>query len=352
MGDGPDLPALLARITTLANESKDTATTLRNAAADIAATTGLEISEIRLDAPQDAGSMPWSVAITSGEHTVASISFAPPPDRSVPSPQLAATMDAVARQLGLVMERDRTRAALEAATLELERSNRELEQFAYVASHDLQEPLRKIVGFSELLEDRYGDHLEGDASEYLGYVTEGARRMSRLIEDLLRYSRVGRRRPELRPTALDPLVAEVLEVLSGRVADANAEVTVAWPLPAALGDPDQLRDLLMNLVGNALKYRGDEPPRVTISATSQDDGWFAVTVADNGIGLDPLHGERIFEVFQRLHARTAYEGSGIGLAICRRIVEHHGGRIWVESRPGEGARFTFTLPAAPEVPDA
>lgn len=352
----PDLRGLLERVTTLANESTDIERTLRAAGEDVAATTGLTLLEVDLDPDGDGrDAPPWSFPVLCGGSVVARLSFRPEDRETEPSPELVDAMSALGRQLGLVVERDRIRAQLEATAAELERSNRELEQFAYVASHDLQEPLRKIVGFSELLEQRYAaelEQLEGDAGDYLRYVTEGARRMARLIEDLLRYSRVGRRRPALRPLDLDEVVATATDRLEVAITEADADVRVDGPLPAVMGDPDQLLDLLANLIGNACKYRGDEPLVVRISAAPEDDQRVAVTVTDTGIGIDPVHAERIFEIFQRLHPQSRYEGSGIGLAICRRIVEHHGGRIWVESRPGDGARFTFTLPTAPEHADA
>jgi signal transduction histidine kinase len=234
--------------------------------------------------------------------------------------------------------------ALQAAQADLERSNAELEQFAYVASHDLQEPLRKVSSFCQLLQQRYGGQLDERADQYIGFAVDGARRMQDLINDLLAFSRVGRlERPH---TAVDcnALVAGARADLAGAIEDSGAEVA-AEPLPTVQGDPSLLRLVFQNLIGNAVKFRGEAPPRVAIGA-ERDDGAWRFTVADNGIGIDPEYAERIFVIFQRLHPRSSFEGTGIGLAMCRKIVEYHGGRMWLDTaHEGPGARFCFTLPA-------
>jgi light-regulated signal transduction histidine kinase (bacteriophytochrome) len=235
-------------------------------------------------------------------------------------------------------------AALQAAQADLQRSNAELEQFAYVASHDLQEPLRKVSSFCQLLQQRYGGQLDERADQYIGFAVDGARRMQDLINDLLAFSRVGRmERPH---TAVDcnALLAGARADLAGAIEVSGAEVE-AGELPTVQGDASLLRLVFQNLIGNAVKFRGEDPPRVRIDAEHADGAW-RFTVADNGIGIDPEYAERIFVIFQRLHPRTSFEGTGIGLAMCRKIVEYHGGRMWLDTdHAGPGSRFCFTLPA-------
>ncbi len=228
---------------------------------------------------------------------------------------------------------------------ELRRSNAELEQFAYIASHDLQEPLRMVASYTELLGQRYRGQLDDKADKYIHYAVDGAKRMQRLVADLLAYSRVGSQGKPLVPVAMTAVVKSVLHVLAEPLREAGAEV-VFGELPTVLADEPQLRQLFQNLVSNALKFRGEAPPRITITAARVDDRW-QVRVTDNGIGLDMQYAPRIFEMFQRLHERSKYEGSGIGLAIAKRIVERHGGAIWVESAPGRGATFGFSLVPEP-----
>jgi len=246
------------------------------------------------------------------------------------------------------------RAEAEQRTLlaELERSNSELEQFAYVASHDLQEPLRLVSAYTELLLQRYRDRLDKDADPLVGFITDGVSRMQRLVQDLLLYSRVSSRSAPMEPTPMAVPLALATENLTLAIAEQQAEVTHD-DLPTVPCDSLQMTQLLQNLVGNAIKFRRpDEPPRVHISARPTDDGeaW-RFEVRDNGIGIEPEYFERIFVIFQRLHTRRQYAGTGIGLAICKRIVERHGGRIGVESTPGDGALFWFTLPARPALSD-
>ncbi|HET9620026.1 MAG TPA: PAS domain S-box protein [Kofleriaceae bacterium] len=224
---------------------------------------------------------------------------------------------------------------------ELRRSNAELEQFAYIASHDLQEPLRMVASYTELLAQRYRGKLDDKADKYIHYAVDGAKRMQRLVADLLAYSRVGSQGKSLVPVAADAIVKSVLHVLGEPIRHAGAEVTVG-ALPRVLADETQLRQLFQNLIGNALKFRGEAAPRIAIDAELVEDRW-RFRVRDNGIGIDMQYAERIFEMFQRLHERGKYEGSGIGLAIAKRIVERHGGTIWIESAPGLGTTFAFTL---------
>jgi two-component system sensor kinase FixL len=230
---------------------------------------------------------------------------------------------------------------------DLSRSNEELKQFAYVASHDLQEPLRKVTAFCQMLRDDYGDRLDDNARSYIQFAVDGALRMKTLVQDLLAYSRVETQGKPLEPTNADDACAEAIDNLAVAIEEASA-IVQRDPLPAVLADRAQLVRLFQNLIGNAIKYHGDKSPRVHISATAADGGW-EFRIRDNGIGIDPQYFERIFVIFQRLHGREEYSGTGIGLAVCKRIVERAGGRIWIESKPGAGSEFCFTLSKS-EVP--
>lgn len=250
----------------------------------------------------------------------------------------------------VVIFRDTTETALakartEALMEELTRSNDELQQFAYVASHDLQEPLRMVTSYLQLLMRRYGGNLDAEGQEFAGYAVDGAQRMSQMINDLLAYSRVQSKGAPLVPVAADRALDEALANL--RLAIEESEAVIAHdPLPQVIGDVGQLTSLFQNLIGNAIKYRvKDRPPRIALSATRRGEFW-EFAVRDDGIGIAPAHFERIFMIFQRLHRREEYPGTGIGLAICKKIVERHGGRIEVESAPGQGSTFRFTLPGA------
>jgi signal transduction histidine kinase len=241
---------------------------------------------------------------------------------------------------------------------ELRRSNSELEQFAYIASHDLQEPLRKVASFCQMLERRYAGQLDARADQYIYYAVDGAKRMQNLINDLLAFSRVGRTTTAFKPVDLSVTVANALSDLETRLSEVNGTVEVG-ELPTLPGDPSLLRQLFMNLIGNALKFRSELPPHVQITAERAGPLW-RFTVKDNGIGIDPRYAEKIFAIFSRLHAREDYEGTGIGLALCRKIVEFHGGTIRVvldqpaadSAPPGAqrststGATLCFTLPVA------
>jgi PAS domain S-box-containing protein len=231
---------------------------------------------------------------------------------------------------------------LEHRAAELERSNSDLQEFAYVASHDLSEPLRMVSSYVQLLARRYQDKLDSDAEEFIGFAVDGVNRMQRLIEDLLAYSRTGTAEYRFGSVDVDELVRDTLRGMQTTVTEAGAEV-VTGELPELWGDEGQLRQLFQNLIGNGIKFRAKDPPRVEVSAERQERGWL-FRVSDNGIGIDPRHAERIFSVFKRLHGRDEYPGSGIGLSICKRIVERHHGRIWVERSPSGGSSFCFTIP--------
>jgi PAS domain S-box-containing protein len=256
-------------------------------------------------------------------------------------------LSAVSEIITQGVERRRAEEALRLHAQELARSNEELQQFAYVASHDLQEPLRMVASYTQLLARRYRGKLDTDADEFIGYAVEGVNRMQRLIQDLLMYSRVGTRGREPKPCDAGQALQRAMENLRAVFHETRGELR-AGPLPRVLADETQLVQLFQNLVSNALKFHGKAPPRVEVAAEPQGRDWWRFTVKDNGLGIDPQYFERIFIIFQRLHGRDEYPGTGIGLAICKKIVERHGGRIGVESRSGEGSTFWFTLPAAPE----
>jgi signal transduction histidine kinase len=255
-------------------------------------------------------------------------------------------------------ELDATVAALRAAEHrlglalgELRRSNTELEQFASVASHDLKEPLRKVTSYLTLLSDRYGSALDQSGREFLDYARDGARRMQAQMDALLEYARVGAASLDPGVVALDAVVDAALRNLELAIGEAHAVVT-RDPLPRVAADPAKLTQVLQNLLANAIRFRGEAAPEIHVSAERGAGEW-TVAVRDNGIGIAKDHHESVFRIFERLHSRERYPGTGLGLAICKRIVERHGGRIWVESTPGQGATFRFTLPAAAgAAPDA
>jgi signal transduction histidine kinase len=242
---------------------------------------------------------------------------------------------------------------LDEQAVELRRSNAELEQFAYVASHDLQEPLRKVASFCQLLEKRYGDQLDERGTEYIGFAVDGAKRMQLLINDLLAFSRVGRLNSTHSEVDLDTTLETALANLATAIEETDAEIIrPAAPMPHIVGDPTLLAMLWQNLIGNAMKFRKpDVCPRIVIECergAAEHDGDWLFTVSDNGIGIEPEFAEKVFVLFQRLHGRDTYSGTGIGLAICRKIVEHHGGLIWIDTSYTEGTRFRFHLPAPPQ----
>jgi chemotaxis family two-component system sensor kinase Cph1 len=261
-----------------------------------------------------------------------------------------------------VTARKQAEIALAQANTDLARSNKELEQFAYVASHDLQEPLRMITSYTQLIAKRYNEKLDQNAREFMDFAVAGALRMQRLIHDLLAYSRVGTRGKPPELTDSGDALAAALDNLKLAIEENGAEITYD-SMPAVIVDPTQLTQLFQNLLGNAIKFRGKARPRIHVGAVrepapyckipsagstgpasrQQPEEWH-FSVRDNGIGIDPQYFDKIFIIFQRLHTLDQYPGTGIGLAICKKIIERHGGRIWVESQAGEGATFHFTLP--------
>jgi PAS domain S-box-containing protein len=241
-----------------------------------------------------------------------------------------------------VEERKRAEELMSLKAHELARSNADLEQFAYLVSHDLQEPLHVAAGFLKLLSRRYKGKLDPKAEEFIDAALESIQRMEQQIRDLLDYSRVTTRGKEFERVDVSAVVDQVLKDLSLAIQEKKAKIT-REPLPRVMGDPSQLARVFQNLIGNALKFSGDKPPRVHIGV-EQAEGEWRFRVQDQGIGIDPKNFERIFLMFERLHSRSDYPGTGIGLAICKKIVERHGGRIWVESEPGQGATFYFSLP--------
>jgi len=265
--------------------------------------------------------------------------------------QLGGTVDAMRRRInGELASVQELNAQLDAQTAELARSNSDLEQFAYVASHDLQEPLRKVSAFCELLAKRYGGQLDERADQYIYFAVDGAQRMSALINDLLAFSRVGRTsgRGSWTTTSAEAVLAHAERNLADAI-DRTGAVVTHDPLPTVTGEVSLLTTVLQNLVGNAIKFHGADPPRVHIGVRREGGFWeFAVT--DNGIGIDPAFAEKIFVIFQRLHSRDSYPGTGIGLALCRKIVEFHGGRIWLDQpdSTATGTTFRFTLPVVPD----
>jgi PAS domain S-box-containing protein len=230
---------------------------------------------------------------------------------------------------------------LKATAADLARSNAELEQFAYVASHDLQEPLRMVASYTQLLSRRYKGQLDQDADEFIDFAVDGARRMQDLINDLLTYSRVGTQALQREQVDTAQLVDQVIGDLAAAIEESGGEISYA-DLPVVFGDRTQLRQLFQNLIANAIKFHGERGPRVEVSATPTGNGW-TFAVRDNGIGIESQYVDRIFALFQRLHTRADYPGTGIGLAICKKIVERHHGRIWLESEPGQGSTFLFTI---------
>jgi PAS domain S-box-containing protein len=263
-----------------------------------------------------------------------------------PDEDLVQMFSAIGSQIGQFVTRKRMERALQEKAEELERSNQDLEQFAYVASHDLQEPLRMISSYTQLLGRRYGDKLDADAHEFIRFAVEGSARLQALINDLLAYSRVGTRPRAFAETSMGEVLNRALKNLEIAVEESHARIT-SDPMPVVHGDAIQLTQLLQNLLGNALKFRGTKPAAIHVGARREPGSngriWH-FSVQDHGIGIAPEYFERIFVLFQRLHSREEYPGTGIGLAICKKIVERHGGRIWVESQPGQGTTFHFTIP--------
>jgi PAS domain S-box-containing protein len=250
-------------------------------------------------------------------------------------------MKAVADQVAVALIRMQGEQALHRTAEELARSNKDLEQFAYVSSHDLREPLRTVTGFVQILQDRYQDKLDAKAGEYISFAVEGAKRMQQLIDDLLAYSRVGSG-AVMKLWNTQKSLDRALNSLKGSIEESQAWITVD-PMPTAYADGTLLAQVFQNLIGNAIKFRSGEPPEIHIGARRSEESWL-FWVKDNGIGMDPEYRDKIFVIFKRLHSRDKYSGTGIGLAICKKIVEQHGGEIWVESGLGKGSTFYFTLP--------
>lgn len=242
-----------------------------------------------------------------------------------------------------VTKRKQADQALAKTSAELARSNRDLQQFADVASHDLQAPLRMVTGFLALLKERCAPKLDDSAREFIGFAVDGATRMNRLIHDLLAFARVGSKGGEFLPVEMAQVLDHVLRDRMAAIKESDALIT-SDPMPNVMADEGQIGQVLSNLFGNAIKYRAkDRRLEIHVSVRHEGEAW-VIGVGDNGIGFDPKDAERVFEIFQRLHGQDEYDGTGIGLAICKRIVERHGGRIWVESQPGQGATFFFTIP--------
>jgi len=249
----------------------------------------------------------------------------------------------------ILQELSSTQAAndvLQAHSEELQRSNSELEQFAYIASHDLQEPLRKVASFTQLLQRRYAGQLDARADQYIEFAVDGAKRMQALINDLLSYSRVGRSAREPALVSSDAALAQARTNLGAQMEESGATIETGH-LPLVLGEVPLLTAVFQNLLSNALKFHGAQPPRVVVTVSRDGDFWL-FSFTDNGIGIEPDYADRIFVIFQRLHERTAYPGTGIGLAMTRKIIEYFGGRIWLDTTYTDGARFLFTLPMPPE----
>lgn len=260
-------------------------------------------------------------------------------------PRLSIAVRRALQESRLRDERRRTEQELARKAEELARSNRDLEQFAYVASHDLQEPLRMVATYTQLLAERYRGKLDEKADKYIAYAVDGAVRMQALINDLLVYSRVGRHRTEPEQVDCAVILDRAVKNLQAMITESGAVLHFEW-LPSLHIEAAPLVQVFQNLIGNAIKFRGPDTPRIEIRAEEKGGQW-VFTVADNGIGIDPQYAEDIFVIFKRLHTRTEYPGSGIGLAICKKIIEQMGGSIWVESQLGHGSTFKFTLPHEP-----
>lgn len=270
------------------------------------------------------------------------IGFGESSNRKSYFPELKRKIDELEKtQDELRKAKDNLEEIVAARTAELARSNAELEQFAYIASHDLQEPLRMVTSYMHLLEKRYKDKLDDDAKDFINFAVDGATRMQTLIQDLLSYSRLSSKGKELKPTNCSKILKDALYNLEIAIKESNAKITYT-DLPDVMGDSTQLTRLFQNLIGNAIKFHGDTTPKIHIEAKELKNLW-EISISDNGIGIKEEYHEKIFHIFQRLHGRNEYEGTGIGLAVCQKIVQRHKGSIKVKSQKGEGTTFTFTL---------
>ena len=285
--------------------------------------------------------------IRSGEDTCGVMEFF---SREIehPDKSLLQMFSALGAQIGQFIERRRAEEQLRRTTADLQRSNTELQQFAYVASHDLSEPLRMVISYLQLLNEKQQGKLEPQTEEFLRFASEGAHRMQALIKDLLAYSRVDLRGGSFSETNIEQGLKAAMANLTVAIDESRATITHD-ALPTLRADPIQITQVFQNLIGNAIKFRGTQPPRIHVSAELRQEEWL-FSVRDNGIGIEPKNFERIFVIFQRLHTRQEYPGTGMGLAICKRIIERHGGRIWLESQPGQGTVFFLTLPAQKQAP--
>jgi len=286
----------------------------------------------------------WSGEVTnqkkSGEDYDVHLTIAPVLDKS-------GKIEAFVSVQSDITELKRAREELVWRAEELARSNAELEQFAYIASHDLQEPLRMVSSYCQLLQRRYHDKLDNDANDFIGFAVDGAMRMQKLIDDLLTYCRVGTKGTPFQVTDCSRVVDNVLENLKVSIEDCDAKIKKE-KLPITMADETQLAQVFQNLIANAVKFRKDDGPEISIGSRRRNGEW-VISVKDNGIGIETDYEKRIFVIFQRLHSKETYPGTGIGLAVCKKIVERHGGRIWVKSKPGKGSTFNFTLPRVKEV---
>jgi PAS domain S-box-containing protein len=281
------------------------------------------------------------VPLKRGEKTIGMVAVGNRPGGYRPEDLEA--LEAMAPAIAESLMKKRAADALRVTAAELSRSNRDLEQFAYVSSHDLQEPLRMVTGFMQLLEKKYQGKLDSTADQYIRFAADGARRMQRLIGDLLEYSRVNTRTWNPAPTDSGEALDQALENLGLSIKESSAQIT-RGELPTILADDQQLTRVFQNLVGNAIKFRGSRQPEIRVDALREGKRW-VFSVRDNGIGIDPEFCDKVFVIFQRLHSRDKYPGTGIGLAISKKIIEQHGGQIWVDSQPGCGSTFYFTMPA-------
>ncbi|RLK54960.1 sensor histidine kinase [Actinokineospora cianjurensis] len=322
---------------------------LNNAASRLATTCVITLGGLLLVVLVGVGMMTISVVrplsrLADEVRQVADGDFAHPVTVRGPREIASLGHDVETMRVRIVAELDRAQAA----GRDLARSNAELEQFAYVASHDLQEPLRKVASFCQLLERRYGDQLDEKAGQYIGFAVDGARRMQVLINDLLSFSRVGRHTGKHADHDATALAEQATRNLTEAITAAGATVTID-PLPTVHGEAPLLTSVFQNLIGNGIKFRGSAPPTVTITADRDDTTW-TFSVTDNGIGIEPQFADRVFVIFQRLHAKDTYPGTGIGLAMCRKIIEFHGGTIRVDTEHTGGTRILFSLPAVDQPP--